>query len=97
VVWVRITKNKLLTFQLVKKGVYGQTKGIVHKHKSDVIDKGDFPISTINGNRALLVYDMSSQNINPEHVVAWKNIFKKYKVGNAKEAYFKGLGKKDAR
>ena len=93
VIWIRITKNKLLTFQIVKKGVYGQTKGIVHKHKSDVIDKGDFPISTINGNRAILVYDMSSNNVNPEHVVAWKKLFKKYGVTSAKDAYLRSKGK----
>jgi len=93
VVWIRITKNKLLTFQVAKKGVYGQTKGIIHNHKADVIDKGDFPISTINGNRAILVYDMSSQNVNVEKTVAWKQLFKRYGTNSAKESYYKSKEK----
>jgi len=88
-VWVRITKNKLLTFQVVKRGVYGQTKGIVHRMKSDVIDRGDFPIQTINGNNAIIVYDKMSHNINLDHAVGWKQLFKTHKVGSAKEAYTK--------
>jgi len=73
----------------VKKGVYGQTKGVMHNKKADVVDKGDFPISLINGNRAEMVYDMMSHNVNLDHAVAWKQLFKKHNVGSGEEAYHK--------
>lgn len=88
-VWIRITKDKLLTFQVVKKGVYGQTKGIIHGKKADVINKGDFPIQLLNGNNAILVYDKMSHNANPDHAIAWKNLFKKNKVTTGRDAYYK--------
>jgi len=94
VVWVRITKNRMLSFQVAKKGAYGQTKGIVHKHKADVVDKGDFPVRCINGNSAILVYDMMSHNVNAEHAVAWKKIFKKFKIRRGKDAYKKAKDEK---
>lgn len=87
IVWVRITKGGMLTFQVARKGVYGQTKGIVSKHHADVVDKGDFPIRTINGNSAILVYDMMSHNANPKNAVAWKQIFKRHKIERGKDAY----------
>lgn len=89
IVWVRITKDKLLTFHVAKKGVYGQTKGVMHRKKADVIDKGDYPISLINGNRAIFVSDRSSHNINVDNAVAWKQLFKKYKVKSGRDAYLK--------
>jgi len=88
-VWVRITKSKLLTFQVVKKGVYGQTKGMAQGKKSDVIDHGDFPIRLINGNSAILTYDEMGRNVNLDHAVAWKQLFKEQKVNTAEEAYNK--------
>lgn len=89
IVWVRITKGGMLTFQVAKKGVYGQTKGIVGKYNADVVDKGDFPIRCINGNSAILVYDMMSHNANPKNAVAWKQIFKKLNIEKGKDAYAK--------
>ena len=91
VVWIRISKNKLLTFQVAKKGVYGQTKGMIHGQKADVIDKGDFPIRLINGNSAIVVYDLMSHNVNVEHAVAWKQLFKKQKVSTGRDAYLKAI------
>ena len=89
IIWVRVTKDKLLTFQVLPKGVYGQTKGVMHRKKADVINKGDFPIQCINGNNAILVYDKLSSNINLEHAIAWKEIFKKEKVETGRDAYKK--------
>lgn len=89
VVWIRITKGGMLSFQIAKKGAYGQTKGIMHGQKADVIDKGDYPIRCINGNPGILVHDMMSHNINPKHAVAWKQLFKKNKVRTGRDAYYK--------
>jgi len=94
VVWVRITKNNMLTFQVAKKGVYGQTKGIIHNKKADVIDKGDYTINCINGNKAILIMDMMSHNVNLKNAVAWKKIFKENNVGSGEEAYHKSKNTK---
>ena len=97
VVWVRVTKNNNLTFQVARKGVYGQTKGVIHRKKADVIDKGDFTINCINGNKAILVHDMMSHNINLKHAIAWKKIFNKENVGTGEEAYRKNKSSKKIR
>ena len=89
IIWVRVTKDKLLTFQVAKKGVHGQTKGIMHGKKADVVDKGDFPIQCLNGNNAIIVYDRMSRNVNLDQAVAWKQLFKKHKVSTGKDAYIK--------
>jgi len=89
IIWVRVTKDKLLTFQVAKKGVHGQTKGIMHGKKADVVDKGDFPIQCLNGNNAIIVYDRMSRNVNLDQAVAWKQLFKKHKVRTGKDAYIK--------
>jgi len=88
-VWVRVTKSNMLSFQVVKKGVYGQTKGVMQGKKADVIDKGDFTVNLINGNKAILVHDMMSHNINLKHAIGWKRIFKKNKVSSGEDAYQK--------
>jgi len=90
-IWADVSKDHLLTLQLVPKGVYGQTKGIMRGHKADVIDKGDFPIRLKNGNSAILVYDLLSHNLNLNHAVSWKQIFKKEKVRSGEEAYRKAM------
>ena len=97
VVWLRITKNNMFAPQVVKKGVYGQTKGVIHGKKADVIDKGDYTVNLINGNKAIIVMDMLSHNVNLEHAAAWKKIFDKNNVGSAKEAYEKTKTKKKLR
>lgn len=90
-VWVRISKSKHLSFQKVKKDVYGRTKGIMQNKKADVIDKGDFPIRLKNGNPAIIAYDLMSHNVNLNEAVAWKKIFKKYKLRSGKKAYQKAV------
>ena len=89
VVWVRITKDKQLVFQVSKKGVYGQTKSVTYGKKSDVIDKGDFPIRLLNGNNAILTYDKLSHNVNADEAVAWKQLYKQHNVQSGEEAYTK--------
>jgi len=88
-VWIRITKSGKLTFQVAKNGPYGQTKGIANHENADVIDKGDFPIRCINGNPAILMWDMTSSNINPKLVVGWKQMVKKFGIRSSREAYVK--------
>ena len=93
-VWLRFTSDGMFIPQLVKKGPYGQTKGVMYKQKADVIDKGDFPIRLINGNSGLIVYDRISHNINLKHASSWKKLFKKYKISSGMEAYKKAKSDK---
>lgn len=88
-VWLRFTSDGMFIPQLVKKGPYGQTKGVMYKQKADVIDKGDFPIRLINGNSGLIVYDRISHNINLKHAASWKKLFKEYEVSSGIDAYKK--------
>jgi len=89
IIWVHITKDKLLTFKTAKKGVYGQTKGMMGTKKADVINKGDFPIRTISGSSGIITYEKMSHNVNLDHAVAWKRLFKKQKVSTGRDAYLK--------
>jgi len=88
-IWVHVTKDNLLTFKLAKTGVYGQTKGMMGSKKADVINKGDFPIRFINGNRGIITYEKMSHNINLDHAVAWKKLFEEQKISTGEEAYQK--------
>jgi len=88
-VWVHFTKDKLLTFKIAKRGVYGQTKGMMGTKKADVINKGDFPIQLISGSRGIITYERMSHNINLDHAVAWAELFKKEKISTGRDAYKK--------
>ena len=53
-VWLRFTKDKIFIPQFVKKGTFGTTKGLIYGEKADVLDDGDFPVKTLNGNPAVI-------------------------------------------
>lgn len=76
--WLRVTKNRTFAPQTVKKGVLGQSKGLVHGAKADIINRGDFTITLQNGNHALITYDSLSHNINLNHALGWKLIKRKF-------------------
>jgi len=78
--WLRVTKNRTFAPQTVKKGVLGQSKGLVHGAKADIINRGDFTITLQNGNHALVKYDALSHNINFNHTLGWKLIRRKFGV-----------------
>lgn len=86
-VWLRYTKDRIFIPQFVPKGPYGQTKGVNYRVKADVVDDGDFPVKTLNGNPALIVYDMMNTGANLNKSVArqrWKN---KHGFKNGRQAY----------
>lgn len=76
--WLRITKNRTFAPQTVKKGVLGQSKGLVHGAKADIINRGDFTITLQNGNHGLVTYDALSHNVNLNHALGWKLIRRKF-------------------
>ena len=78
--WLRVTKNRTYAPQTVKKGVLGQSKGLVHGSKADIINRGDFTVTLQNGNHALVKYDALSHNINFNDALGWKLTRRKFGV-----------------
>lgn len=89
IVWLRFSKDGMFIPQLVKKGPYGQTKGVIYKQKCDVINKGDYNVKLISGNNAIVMNDMMSTNVNLDDAVVWQEISDKYNVDNVFDAYKK--------
>lgn len=89
--WFRVTKDRVLTTQFVDKGPYGQNKGVAHKEKADIVDDGAFPCRWLNGNPAVIMYDMVNTSIDLRRSVARKLMKKQYGVRNGIEAYEKAV------
>jgi hypothetical protein len=87
--WHRFTKDGLYLPQTVPKGPYGVTKGVMYGNKSDIINKGDFPVRAVNGNQGIIVFDMRATNCNLKHGAAWMKIFRLFKVRTGKDAYLR--------
>lgn len=85
--WHRFTKDGMYLPQTVKKSAYGTTKGVQYGKKAYIINKGDFPIRSANGNQGIIVFDMRCTNVNLKHVAAWQRLFKKFNVRSGKDAY----------
>jgi len=76
--WIRFTKSKMCRIHIVKKGPLGQTMGLANDAKADIINQGDYTVTTPNGNQALVMMDMLSHNINLEKNVGWELINKHF-------------------
>lgn len=86
-VWLRFTKDRIFVPQFVKKSAFGVTKGVIYGEKADVLDEGDFPIKTLNGNPAVITYDMINTTIDLKKSVARRFMKKRYKVENGIDGY----------
>ena len=87
--WVRVTKDRIIKPQFVDKGPYGQTKGITHKEKADVIDDGMFPIRWMNGNPGIIMYDLMNCSIDLNKSVGRSLMKKKFKIRSGIDGYKK--------
>ena len=87
--WERITKDRIITRQFVDRGPYGQTKGITHNEKADVIDDGSFPLRRMNGNPAILMYDLMNTSVDLKASVARKKMKEEFDVRSGIEGYDK--------
>lgn len=76
--WIRFNRNKKVSFQIVKSGPLGQTKGMASDHKADVMNTSDYTVTTTNGNQAILVSDLLSSNINLDNALGWNLINKHF-------------------
>jgi len=93
--WLRITKDHIIAPQFVDKGPYGLTKGVTHKEKADVIDDGSFPVRWLNGNPAIIMYDLMNTNADLNKSVARKKMKEQYGVRSGIEAYNIAKDKKE--
>lgn len=74
--WLRFTQSKSFRPQIVKRGPLGQTMGVTHGVKADVINQGDYTVTLANGNQAIITHDFLSNNINLEQNANWELIKK---------------------
>lgn len=78
--WIRYTRSKGLRFHIVKKGPLGQTKGMANETKADVINDGEYTVTTQNGNQAIIKSDLLSINADLEKAIGWQLIKKHFGV-----------------
>lgn len=76
--WIRLDKTKMATLQIARKDSLGLSKGIAHGAKAALINRGDYTISSPNGNKGLLVFDTMSHNLNLEEAMGWRLIKRKW-------------------
>ncbi len=86
-VWLRFTRDKIFVPQFVKKSTFGATKGIVYGEKADVLDEGDFPVKTLNGNPAVIQFDMINTTIDLKQNLARRFMKKRYNIEGGVDAY----------
>lgn len=86
-VWLRFTKDKIFIPQFVKKSTYGVTKGLIYGEKADVLDDGDFPVKTLNGNPAVIMYDMMNTTVDLKKSLARRFMKKRYNVEGGIDGY----------
>jgi len=87
--WMRCTKDRILVSQFVDKGPYGQNKGVTYREKADIIDDGSFACKWLNGNPAVIMYDLMNTNADLNKSVARKQMNKEYGVRSGVEGYKK--------
>lgn len=88
-VWNRVTKDRIILTQFVDKGPYGQNKGVTYREKADIIDDGNFACRLLNGNPAVIMYDLMNTNVDLNKSVARKKMKEEYKVDSGIDAYKK--------
>lgn len=85
IVLLRITQDGIFIPQIAPKGTFGTAKTVMYGEDADFLDTGEFPMKTLNGNPAMLVYDLMNVSINPKRSVARK-VMRKY-VSDGRDAY----------
>jgi len=86
-VWLRFTKDHIFIPQFVKKSTFGVTKGLIYGEKADVLDDGDFPVKTLNGNPAVITYDMMNTTIDLKKSLARRFMKKRYGIDGGVDGY----------
>jgi hypothetical protein len=82
---IRVTKDGIIVPQFVPKGLFGIAKTIIFGENADFTDNVDFPLRTISGNPAIIVFDWLNTAIDLKRSVARKH-WRKH-VPNGPDAY----------
>ena len=72
VVVIRITKDGIIIPLFAPKGTYGKAETTCYGENADFMDDGAFPLRTINGNPAIIVYDLLNTALDFRRSIARK-------------------------
>lgn len=85
VVVIRVTKDGIIIPLFAPKGTYGKAETLCYGENADFMDDGSFPLRTINGNPAIIVYDLLNNALDFRRSIARKHM-KRY-VENGVDGY----------
>jgi len=85
IVVFRVTKDGIIIPLIAPKGTYGKAETICYGNDADFMDTSDFPYRTINGNPAMIVFDMLNTGLDLKRSVARK--YMKKHVVNGVDGY----------
>lgn len=81
----RVTRDGIILNQFAPKGLYGTIETIVYGEDADFNDMGEFPLRTLDGSPAVLVFDMINTAIDVRRSVGRK--YMKKHVNDGVEGY----------
>jgi hypothetical protein len=82
---IRVTKDGIIIPLICPKGTYGTAQTLCYGNDADFIDTGDFPLRTVNGNPAMIVFDMLNTSQDLRRSVA--RSFMKRHVESGRDGY----------
>lgn len=85
VVVIRVTKDGIIIPLFAPKGAYGKAETLCYGENADFMDDGSFPLRTINGNPAIIVYDLLNMALDFRRSIARK--YMKKHVDGGVEGY----------
>ena len=97
VVVIRVTKDGIILPLFAPKGTYGKAETLCYGENADFMDDGEFPLRTINGNPAIITYDLLNTAMDFKRSIARKYMRKHVENGPDGYKHFKKLrlGKKE--
>ena len=93
VVVLRVTKDGIILPLFAPKGTYGKAETSCYGENADFMDDGEFPLRTINGNPAIITYDLLNTALDFKRSIARKQMTRH--VENGIEGYKLWKKKKD--
>lgn len=82
---IRVTKDGVIIPLFAPKGSFGKIEVLAYGEDADFMDEAEFPLRTINGNPAIIVYDMLNTALDFKRSVARK--YQKRHVENGVDGY----------
>lgn len=82
---IRVTRDGIIIPMVAPKGMFGKIETMIYGKAADFNDSGDFPLRTLDGSPAVIVYDMINEVIDLRRSVAHK--FMRLHVKNGTDGY----------